>query len=98
MSEPEEIRMTTTTTSYGAEVPVAGMDVLEAIYTTRAMRRLKPDPIPRDVLRAVMDAAIRGPSGGNSQGWSFVVVTDKQLISGLADIYRPAIESLFQPG
>jgi nitroreductase len=90
--------MTTMTTSYGAEVPVAGMDVLEAIYTTRAMRRLKPDPIPRDVLRAVMDAAIRGPSGGNSQGWSFVVVTDKKLIGGLADIYRPAIESLFQPG
>ncbi len=41
------------------------MDVYEAIYTTRAMRRVKPDPIPEDVLKKIMDAAVRGPSGGN---------------------------------
>ncbi len=74
------------------------MDVLEAIYTTRAMRRMKPDPIPPDVLRAVMDAAIRAPSGGNAQGWSFVVVQDAALRQGLARLYKPAIEALFQPG
>ncbi len=87
-----------TTSSQAITVPSAGMDVLEAIYTTRAMRRLKPDPIPPEVLRAVMDAAIRAPSGGNSQGWSFVVVQDAELRAGLARIYKPAIDSLFQPG
>lgn len=56
--------------------PPAGIDVLEAMYTTRAMRRLKPDPIPAETLRAILDAAIRGPSGGNSQGWAFVAVQD----------------------
>ena len=79
-------------------IPKAGMDVLEAIYTTRAMRRLKPDPIPPDVLRAILDAAIRAPSGGNQQTWSFVVVQDAELRAGLARVYKPAIEALFQPG
>jgi nitroreductase len=79
-------------------VPKAGMDVLEAIYTTRAMRRLKPDPIPPDVLRAIMDAAIRAPSAGNQQGWSFIVVQDAQMRAELAKVYKPAIDALFQPG
>jgi len=74
------------------------MDVLEAIYTTRSMRRVKPDPIPEDVLRQILDAAIRAPSGGNQQGWSFVVVRDPQKRRALAEIYKPLIESLFLPG
>jgi nitroreductase len=52
------------------------LDVLEAIHSTPARRYLKPDPIPEDVLWTILDAAIRGPSGGNSQGWGWVVVTD----------------------
>ena len=43
------------------------MDVYEALYTTRAMRRIKPDPIPLDVQQRILDAAIRAPSGGNTQ-------------------------------
>jgi nitroreductase len=85
------------TTETSTQTPVAGMDVLAAIYTTRAMRRLKPDPIPGDVLRKIMDAAIRAPSGGNTQGWSFVVVTDPELRAGLAGIYKPCIGSLAEP-
>ncbi len=45
----------------------------------RAMRYLKPDPIPDELIRAVLDAAIRGPSGGNAQGWGWIVVTDPEL-------------------
>ncbi|MHB8576433.1 MAG: nitroreductase family protein [Dehalococcoidia bacterium] len=86
------------TTDAGAAAPSAGMDVLEVIYTTRAMRRLKPDPIPADVLRQIMDAAIRAPSGGNSQGWSFIVVQDAELRAGLARIYKPSIDPLAEPG
>ncbi|MBK6662794.1 MAG: nitroreductase family protein [Thermoflexaceae bacterium] len=78
--------------------PPAGIDVLEAMYTTRAMRRLKPDPIPAETLRAILDAAIRGPSGGNSQGWAFVAVQDPALKLQLEEVYRPALEALFQPG
>lgn len=39
------------------------MDLYEAMYTTRSMRRVKPDPIPEDVLARLFDAAVRGPSG-----------------------------------
>lgn len=78
-------------------VPSAGMDLFEAIYTTRAMRRLKPDPIPDDVLRTILNAAIRAPSGGNSQGWTFLVVRDPEQRRRLADIYRPLLGGLFGP-
>jgi nitroreductase len=37
------------------------MDIYEALYTTRSMRRLKPDPIPYDVQARILDAAIRAP-------------------------------------
>ena len=88
----------TTSTSEGTAIPKAGMDVLEAIYTTRAMRRVKPDPIPDEVLRAIFDAAIRAPSGGNQQTWSFVVVRDAELRKRLQELYKPLIEALFAPG
>jgi nitroreductase len=88
----------TAQTTQSVDVPAAGLDILEAIYTTRSMRRLKPDPIPDDVLRAILDAAIRAPSGGNSQGWYFVVVRDADLRRKLRELYKPAIDSLFEPG
>jgi nitroreductase len=39
------------------------MDLYEALYTTRAMRRVRPDPIPYRVQARILDAAIRAPSG-----------------------------------
>ncbi len=47
------------------------------IYSARALRRFKPDPIPDDVLFQLMDAAIRAPSGQNAQDWRFVLVRDR---------------------
>lgn len=52
------------------------MDVFEAIYSSRALRRFKPDPVPEDVIFQLIDAGIRAPTGHNSQDWRFVVVTD----------------------
>lgn len=53
--------------------------LFEAIYTTRALRRLKPDPVPEDVLFQLLDAAIRAPSGQNAQDWRFVLVTEPEI-------------------
>ena len=64
------------------------MDVFEALYTTRAMRRVKEDPIPEDVIKSIIDSAIRAPSGSNRQDWKFVVVTDKDVRKKLSDIYK----------
>lgn len=57
--------------------------------TLRAVRRLRPDPIPRDVLERVLQAGCWAPTGGNQQPWRVVVVTDLAKKQALADIYRP---------
>ena len=45
--------------------------------TARGLRRLKPDPVPDDLITQVLDAAIRAPAGGNAQNWIFVVVRNQ---------------------
>ena len=72
------------------------MDVREALYTTRAMRRVKPDPIPQAVQARILDAAIRASSGGNSQGWRFLLIDDPQIKAQLAPLYQDAIGKLWQ--
>ena len=67
------------------------MDIREALYTTRAMRRVKPDPIPMDVQARIMDAAVRAPSGGNTQNWRFLLVDDPEVKAKLGPIYRQAM-------
>ena len=66
------------------------MDVFDALYTTRAMRRVSENPIPKDVLKQMVDAGIRAPSGSNRQGWKFIVVTDLEIRNKLGDLYREA--------
>ena len=63
------------------------LDVLEAIHSTPARRYLKPDPIPDDVLWEILDAAIRGPSGGNQQGWGWMVIRDAETKRQIAEWY-----------
>jgi nitroreductase len=70
------------------------MDLWEALYTTRAMRKVKPDPVPDEAVQTMLDAAIRAPSGSNSQAWRFVAVTDPHLRTELGDLYREAFGML----
>jgi nitroreductase len=42
-----------------------GTDLFEIIRTTRSMRRLKPDPVPNDLIRKILEAGVCAPSGGN---------------------------------
>jgi nitroreductase len=72
------------------------MDVHEALYTTRAMRRVKPDPIPLEVQARILDAAIRAPSGGNSQAWAFLLVDDPEIKAQFGPLYRDAISQLWE--
>ena len=68
------------------------MDIYEALYTTRAMRRLKPDPIPLDVQARILDAAIRAPHTGEQ--WRFLLVDDAEVKTRLAVLYRQASEQM----
>ena len=61
------------TESFGENVPL-----LEGIRTTRALRRLRPDSVPRELIRKVCEAGTFAPSGGNRQPWFFIAVTEAE--------------------
>jgi nitroreductase len=63
------------------------IDLREAMSTLRAVRRLKPDPIPEDVLERVLEAATWAPTGGNVQPWRVIVVRDRAKMAELARLY-----------
>lgn len=72
------------------------MDLYEALYTTRAMRRVRPDPIPQQVQARILDAAIRAPTGGNAQAWRFLLVDSPDVKSRLGPLYRQSLDQLFE--
>jgi nitroreductase len=72
------------------------MDVREALYTTRAMRRVRPDPVPSEVQMRILDAAIRAPSGGNTQNWRFLLVDDPAIRAQIGALYRDSMDQLWK--
>ena len=78
--------------SIGEDVPL-----LEGIRTTRAIRRLLPDPVPPGLIRKVCEAGTFAPSGGNRQPWHFVAVTDPERRAWVADRYRPRFLEYIRP-
>lgn len=71
------------------------LSALDALHSTPSRRYLAPDPIPDDVLWTLLDAAVRGPSGGNRQGWGWVVVTDPDVKRTVAGWYRENWERVY---
>ena len=66
------------------------MTLGETMFTQRAIRRFRPEPIPDADLQTIMEAAIRAPNGGNTQPWHFIVVRDDELRAKLAELYNEA--------
>jgi nitroreductase len=66
------------------------MPLGEAIFTQRSIRRFRPDPVPIDDIRLVVEAAVKAPSGGNLQPARFLVVTDRAVIGEFGALYREA--------
>ncbi len=69
---------------------MAELGVFEAIHTARALRRFKPDPVPPELITKILEAATCAPSGGNTQDWYFVVVTDPEQRKRVAAVYLKA--------
>jgi len=65
-----------------------GIDLFEAIDTQRAIRYFKPDPVPDELITRLLQAAIKGPSGGIKQGWGFIVIRDQEIRRKIGDLYR----------
>jgi nitroreductase len=66
---------------------MAEIGVYAAMRTLRAVRRLRPDPIPDDVLRRVLEAATWAPTGGNRQPWRIIVVKESGRKERLGALY-----------
>jgi nitroreductase len=66
------------------------MRIGEAMYTQRAIRRFRPDPIPIADLELILEAASKAPNGGNSQRARFLLVTDRALIREFGALYHEA--------
>jgi nitroreductase len=84
--------------SRATAAPDLQSDVFEVIRTQRAMRRLKPDPVPEELIGKVIWAATRAPSGGNRQGWRFLVVTDAEKRKRLQQLYSDGWERYVKTG
>ncbi len=68
--------------------PAGDAKLFDVMWTCRAMRRLKADPVPEELLLALVDAALHGPSGGNAQNWRFVIVRDRAQKEKIQRLWR----------
>ena len=66
------------------------MPIGEAIFTQRSIRRFKPDPVPLEDVRLLVEAASKAPNGGNRQIARFLVLTDRERIREFGQLYREA--------
>jgi nitroreductase len=72
----------------------SGTDNLwDALYTQRAIRYFRPDPVPEELIWKVIEAGTRAPSGSNTQPWGFVVVQDAANRRRIAEKLRTLFAS-----
>ena len=67
------------------------------MYNCRAMRRLKPDPVPEDLLLKLIEAANQAPTGSNRQGGRWIIVRDDEQRARLAALNRTAVDGYLRP-
>ncbi len=72
-------------------------DVFDIIQTTRAMRRLKPDPVPDDLIRKILEAGVAAANGGNYQRWRFLVIKDTAVKKAVQVWYKKAFDEVVGP-
>jgi nitroreductase len=73
------------------------IELFEAIDTQRGIRYLKPDPVPDELITRLLEAAIKAPSGGAKQGWSFIVIRDPETRRKIGDLYRTGSKFEIRP-
>ena len=69
-----------------------GLTPIEAIMTTRAIRRFSDEPVTDDEIAICLRAAQQGPSGGNVQPQQYVVVTDPAVKADVAQWYKASFD------
>jgi nitroreductase len=74
-----------------------GTDLFEIIGTTRAMRRLKPDPVPEELVQKILRAGVCAANGGNTQRWRFLVIKDQEIKKRVQVWYKRALDEVVGP-
>jgi len=76
---------------------VTNTHLIESMKSRRSLRRYQPRPVPREIIEAVLDAAIWAPSAHNRQPWRFVVVdtdaTKRHLAASMGERLRQDLEA-----
>jgi nitroreductase len=72
-------------------------DVFEIMHGTRAMRRLKPDPVPDDLIARILQAGVSAANGGNTQKWRFLIVKDPKVKKAVQVLYKRAFDEVVGP-
>ncbi len=80
-----------------SSINLSSDDVFDIIHSTRAMRRLKPDPVPDASIIKILQAATCAPNGGNQQSWHFVVIKDVAIKEAVQVWYRKALDEIVAP-
>ncbi|MCW5748467.1 MAG: nitroreductase family protein [Alphaproteobacteria bacterium] len=72
-------------------------DVFEIMHTTRAMRRLRTDPVPDELIAKILKAGISAANGGNAQKWRFMVIKDPAVKKAVQVCYKRAYDEIIGP-
>lgn len=72
-------------------------DLFEIMESTRAMRRLKPDPVPDELIAKILQAGTCAPNGGNIQKWRFLVIKDRKIKEAVQVWYKKAFDEWIGP-
>ena len=74
-----------------------GIDLFEAIDTQRGIRYFRPDVVPEALITRLLQAAIKAPTGGVNQDWSFIVIRDQETRRRIGDMYRAGSNFVISP-
>ncbi len=72
-------------------------ELFEILHGTRAMRRLKPDPVPDELIRKILEAGASAANGGNFQRWRFLVIKDREIKKAVKVHYKRAFDEIIGP-
>ena len=72
-------------------------DLFEIMESCRSMRRLKPDPVPDELIARILRAGIYAPNGGNTQKWRFLVIKDPKIKQAVQVWYKKAFDEVREP-
>ena len=65
------------------------MDAIDAILSRRSIRKFTIQPVPDQLIKELLEAAMSAPSAGNEQPWHFIVINDRQILDAIPK-YHPA--------